>query len=134
MFNGLNRIDSSVINVRGSDWAFPQLNSKFPLSQSAASRVKAAFGAGSIGTKLQSDARAFATLGAETGLRSHEFSDDLDEFDLEIPSEGFSSIADAIEDIRNGKVVLPLSHTHLGYSFSFLLLTDISFSDGCGCR
>ena len=36
------------------------------------------------------------------------FTDDEDEADLDVPSKGFSSISDAIEDIRLGKVCIEI--------------------------
>ncbi|CAI0474368.1 unnamed protein product [Linum tenue] len=58
------------------------------------------------GIKLQPDAVDFATLSAELTPTSTSFSPDNDEYDLDRPTEGFSSIPDAIEDIRQGKFVI----------------------------
>lgn len=58
----------------------------------------------SVGIEIQPDAIAFGTLGADTALTTNGFPIDNDEFDLDHPTEGFSSIPDAIEDIRQGKV------------------------------
>ncbi|KAE9450025.1 hypothetical protein C3L33_18080, partial [Rhododendron williamsianum] len=58
------------------------------------------------GTEIQHDAVAFATLSAEIIPTSMGFHSDDDEFDLDRPTEGFSSIPEAIEDIRQGKFVI----------------------------
>ncbi|KAF7842995.1 bifunctional riboflavin biosynthesis protein RIBA 1, chloroplastic-like [Senna tora] len=60
----------------------------------------------SVGIEVQPDAIAFGTLAADTALTSNGFTADNDEFDLDRPTEGFASIPDAIEDIRQGKMVL----------------------------
>ncbi|KAF8404654.1 hypothetical protein HHK36_009542 [Tetracentron sinense] len=58
------------------------------------------------GIEIQPDAIAFGTLAAETAPTANDFSIDNDEFDLDRPTEGFSSIPEAIEDIRQGKIVI----------------------------
>uniref|UniRef100_A0A5B7CA49 Putative GTP cyclohydrolase II isoform 1 n=1 Tax=Davidia involucrata TaxID=16924 RepID=A0A5B7CA49_DAVIN len=58
------------------------------------------------GIEIQPDAVAFGTLAAEiTPPTSGYFADD-DEFDLDRSAEGFSSIPEALEDIRQGKLVI----------------------------
>ncbi|GAA0152624.1 hydrolase [Lithospermum erythrorhizon] len=52
------------------------------------------------------DSVAFATLPTDIDSLDGGFAVQSDEFDLDLPSEGFSSISDAIEDIRQGKMVL----------------------------
>lgn len=56
-----------------------------------------------IGIEIQPDAIAFGTLTADSIATSTGFPVD-NEFDLDSPTEGFSSIPEAIEDIRQGKV------------------------------
>lgn len=56
------------------------------------------------GVETQPDALSFGTLAADMAPFSSGFSSDNDEYDLDYPIEGFSSIAEAIEDIRQGKV------------------------------
>ncbi|KAF2294158.1 hypothetical protein GH714_007944 [Hevea brasiliensis] len=56
--------------------------------------------------KLQPDAIAFGTLVADTATILSGFPIDNDEFDLDRPTEDFSSIPEAIEDIRQGKMVV----------------------------
>ncbi|KAG5529524.1 hypothetical protein RHGRI_030053 [Rhododendron griersonianum] len=58
------------------------------------------------GTEIQPDAVAFATLSAEMIPTSIGFYSVDDEFDLDRPTEGFSSIPEAIEDICQGKFVI----------------------------
>lgn len=41
----------------------------------------------------------------DSGITSIFFPTDNNEFDLDSPAEGFASIPEAIEDIRQGKVV-----------------------------
>ncbi|GAB4838523.1 Bifunctional riboflavin biosynthesis protein RIBA 1, chloroplastic [Ancistrocladus abbreviatus] len=59
-----------------------------------------------LGIEMQSDAISFGTLAADTAPVSVGFPTNNDEFDLDSPSEGFSSIPEAIEDIRQGKIVV----------------------------
>nr|CAD1826322.1 unnamed protein product [Ananas comosus var. bracteatus] len=55
---------------------------------------------------LQAEAVALGTISADMAPVSDAFSVDNDELDLDCPTEGFSSIAEAIEDIRQGKYVI----------------------------
>lgn len=56
------------------------------------------------GVQMQPDAIAFGTLAAQIAPATDDFFVDKDEFDLDHPTEGFTSIPEAIEDIRQGKV------------------------------
>ncbi|KAL8097452.1 bifunctional riboflavin biosynthesis protein RIBA 1, chloroplastic-like [Apium graveolens] len=58
------------------------------------------------GIEMQPDSIALGTLAAETIPVPSDFSPDGDEFDLDQPTVGFSSIREAIEDIRQGKMVV----------------------------
>ena len=60
---------------------------------------------GSVGVDLQPEAVAFGALSADNAFITNDFSIGNDDRQLDCPSEGFSSIPDAIEDIRRGKVV-----------------------------
>ncbi|KAL4277960.1 hypothetical protein GQ457_03G004430 [Hibiscus cannabinus] len=60
----------------------------------------------SVGIEAQQDTMAFATLAADTAPVNNGFPIDNDDFDLDRPTEGFASIPEAIEDIRQGKMVL----------------------------
>ena len=53
---------------------------------------------------VQADAAALVTITADMAPIIDGFSADDDELDLDLPTEGFSSIPEAIEDIRQGKV------------------------------
>lgn len=52
----------------------------------------------------QPEGTSFGTLAAEITSTTSEFFYNNDELDLDCPTEGFSSVAEAIEDIRQGKV------------------------------
>lgn len=111
--------------MRGSDLAFVRLSSKFPSCLNAVSRIKAALTSGGGDLKdedmvglesAQPDPVALGILGVDTGLTSSGFADDNDDdFDSDSPTKGFASIPEAIEDIRNGKVV---TLCFSGYSFN----------------
>lgn len=59
----------------------------------------------SMGIELQPDLVSFGTLAAEMIPTTLDSSDvDDEEFDLDRPTDGFASIPQAIEDIRQGKV------------------------------
>ncbi|XP_024317660.1 probable bifunctional riboflavin biosynthesis protein RIBA 1, chloroplastic isoform X2 [Brachypodium distachyon] len=55
---------------------------------------------------VQADAAAFGTIAADMAPVVDGFSADDDELDLDLPTEGFSSIPEAIDDIRQGKYVI----------------------------
>lgn len=56
------------------------------------------------GVEIQPDSVVLGALGADMAPTTSGFPVENDEFDLDMPSEGFSTIPEAIEDIRNGKV------------------------------
>ncbi|KAL3617292.1 Bifunctional riboflavin biosynthesis protein RIBA 1, chloroplastic [Castilleja foliolosa] len=58
------------------------------------------------GVELQYDSVALGSLSADISPTTSGFPNENDEFDLDLPSQGFSSITEAIEDIRNGKMVV----------------------------
>lgn len=60
------------------------------------------------GIEVQSDSVVLGTLAADMAPTTSGFPVDNDEFDLDLPSEGLSSIPEAIEDIRRGKVGLSI--------------------------
>ncbi|KAL8223883.1 hypothetical protein R6Q57_019358 [Mikania cordata] len=60
----------------------------------------------SSGIVIQPDSIALGTLAAETTPSMNDFSNLADEYDLDQPTSGFSSISEAIEDIRQGKMVV----------------------------
>jgi len=99
------------------------MNSKFPSSDNAFSRIKATLISGGgdllsypnsndivIGKTLVEDesvpidVQSNGKPAVDTGITSNVFSVDGDEFDLDSPTPGFASIPEAIEDIRQGKV------------------------------
>ncbi|WVZ25021.1 hypothetical protein V8G54_003565 [Vigna mungo] len=112
LFTGLHKFS---LNGHGSDLAFVQLNSSV---SSATCRIKATLTSGrgvlgsypnsnGVGTEGQRDVVAFGTPGIDTAVPAGSgFSDDDDEYDFDTPTEGFASVPEAIEDVRNGKMVL----------------------------
>ncbi|ONK74140.1 uncharacterized protein A4U43_C03F3180 [Asparagus officinalis] len=60
----------------------------------------------SVDSMLQADDVAVGTNAADVASVTDEFSSYDDEVDLDYPTEGFSSIPEAIEDIRQGKFVI----------------------------
>ncbi|KAL8116589.1 bifunctional riboflavin biosynthesis protein RIBA 1, chloroplastic-like isoform X1 [Apium graveolens] len=57
-------------------------------------------------SEIQSDSTALGTLSAETTPSGTNFPMGSDDYDLDHPTVGFSSIPEAIEDIRQGKMVV----------------------------
>uniref|UniRef100_A0A803LGR8 GTP cyclohydrolase II n=1 Tax=Chenopodium quinoa TaxID=63459 RepID=A0A803LGR8_CHEQI len=57
----------------------------------------------SLGIERQADSVSMGALSADTAPTSAGFAAENDECDLDRPTEGFSSIAEAIEDVRQGK-------------------------------
>ncbi|KAL5753379.1 hypothetical protein ACOSP7_023558 [Xanthoceras sorbifolium] len=107
--SGLHSVNPSSPNGSILFW-----RSKLCLSFNKFGRPKAALVSGaypnnnrqSSGIEIQPDTIGFGTLGAEitpatTGLVAND-----DEYDLDRPIEGFASIPEAIEDIRQGKFVI----------------------------
>lgn len=61
-------------------------------------------GKANLSNAVQADAAALGTIAADMAPVVDGFSAADDELDLDCPTEGFSSIPEAIEDIRQGKV------------------------------
>ncbi|CAL9771502.1 unnamed protein product [Musa acuminata subsp. burmannicoides] len=59
-----------------------------------------------VASTLRSDGVALGTIAADTAPVPDAFSIDNGELDLDRPTEGFSSVSEAIEDIRQGKFVI----------------------------
>lgn len=59
-----------------------------------------------LGIEIQPEGVAMGALAADTAPTSVGFPTDNDEFDLDRPTEGFASVPEAIEDIRQGKIVI----------------------------
>ena len=64
----------------------------------------------SSGIVIQPDSIALGSLSAETTPTMSGFSTGADEYDLDQPTTGFSSIPEAIEDIRQGKVCIFITY------------------------
>lgn len=60
----------------------------------------------SSGIEMQPDSISLGTLAAEMIPSMNSFSIAADEYDLDRPTSGFSSVPEAIEDIRQGKMVV----------------------------
>lgn len=73
---------------------------------------------------LQTESVVLGTIAADMAPASDGFFPDDDERDLDLPTAGFSSIQEAIEDIRQGKVG---SHNWLTL-FLFLSRTGLSLT------
>lgn len=124
LFTGLHKFS---LNGHGSDLAFVQLNSSV---SSATCRIKATLTSGrgvlgsypnsnGVGTEGRRDIVAFGTPGIDTAVPvGSGFSDDDDEYDFDTPTEGFASVPEAIEDVRNGKVVAFSVHAICLFLFS----------------
>lgn len=121
MFNGLHSGDLYTANGVSSE-SFIRHNARAHLAIKNDFKINSAFLSGegdvrsqsrgesslfsslSTGTETQTDAVSFGTLAADIVPTTSGFPLDDDEFDLDHPTEGFSSIPEAIEDIRQGKV------------------------------
>ncbi|XP_014519170.1 bifunctional riboflavin biosynthesis protein RIBA 1, chloroplastic [Vigna radiata var. radiata] len=103
-----------------NDAPFVRMNSKFPSSDNAV-RIKAGGGdllsypksndivigknlVGDESVRIDVQYNGLPTI--DTVITSNVFSVDGDEFDLDSPTAGFASIPEAIEDIRQGKMVV----------------------------
>ncbi|KAM7252478.1 hypothetical protein ACFE04_024361 [Oxalis oulophora] len=124
LLNGLHYVNLFSENVYTPNLALPRLVSKSSSGIRGIGKIRAAVISGegdllsyqksestlvddhTAGIETQSDAVAFGTLAADTVLATNSFAPDNDEFDLDYPTEGFSSIPEAIEDIRQGKMVV----------------------------
>ncbi|KAL2343820.1 hypothetical protein Fmac_005105 [Flemingia macrophylla] len=102
LFNGLPKFSFSG---HGSDLAVVQLNPKVP---KAVIKAKLTSGVRDFGSyPNSSDVVAFGTLGADTAVPAGSgFSDEDEDYDFDSPTGGFASISEAVEDIRNGKMVV----------------------------
>lgn len=121
MFNGLHSGDVYSVNGVSSE-SFIRLNARAHFTIKNDFKIKSTFlssegdalsqsrGDSSLfsslftGTETQPDAVAFGTLAADVVPTTNGFPLDNDEFDLDRPTQGFSSVPEAIEDVRQGKV------------------------------
>ncbi|KAI7727980.1 hypothetical protein M8C21_002825 [Ambrosia artemisiifolia] len=90
-----SRLRASILPIDGS----------FPVKGKRVNSIEKNGASVSSGIVIQPDSIALGTLAAET-TSLNDFSTAADELDLDQPTPGFSSIADAIEDIRQGKMVV----------------------------
>ncbi|XP_022740616.1 bifunctional riboflavin biosynthesis protein RIBA 1, chloroplastic-like [Durio zibethinus] len=99
-FKGVGKIRAALVSGEGDVLSYPNGNGVVA--------GKTGFVNGIVdqptGIEIQPDAIGFETLAAEvTPMTSGFFSD---EYDLDRPTQGFASIPEAIEDIRQGKLVI----------------------------
>ncbi|CAL0309489.1 unnamed protein product [Lupinus luteus] len=110
--NGLPSVNSIVRNGFGPDLRFVRLNSKFSSNNNTVSRIKATLISGggdllSYPNSKDVEKNDIQAIEESTGTEVQpDFSDDTNELDLDEPTPGFASIAEAIEDIRQGKMVV----------------------------
>lgn len=97
-FKGAGKVSAALVSGEGDVLSYPNSN--------GAVTGKTGFVNGLVdqptGIEIQPDAIGFGTLAAEITPMTRGFSSD--EYDLDHPTEGFASIPEAIEDIRQGKV------------------------------
>ncbi|KAF5448461.1 hypothetical protein F2P56_028996 [Juglans regia] len=128
LFNRLHSVNPSLARRYTADFPLIRLGGKLPLSIKGVGKTRATVISGegdllsyangngveennsligdqSVGLGVQPDVVAFRTLAADTALTGSGFPI-YDEFDMDLPTEGFSSIPEAIEDIRQGKIVV----------------------------
>ncbi|KAL8504114.1 hypothetical protein ACS0TY_022735 [Phlomoides rotata] len=125
IFNGLHHGNIQCVNGVES---FRGLSAKFGLSIKVTVRIKstlfstenghlpyvvgsdvaseALINDVSSGVEIQSDSVVLGALAADMAPTTSGFPIKNDEYDLDVPLKGFSSIPKAIEDVRNGKMVL----------------------------
>ncbi|KAK6156774.1 hypothetical protein DH2020_011022 [Rehmannia glutinosa] len=75
-------------------------------SAGSSGAISSVIGDVSGGVEVQSDSVVLGALAADMAPTTSGFPVENDEFDLDLPSEGFSCISEAIEDIRKGKMVV----------------------------
>ncbi|EOX92010.1 GTP cyclohydrolase II isoform 2 [Theobroma cacao] len=99
-FKGAGKVSAALVSGEGDVLSYPNSN--------GAVTGKTGFVNGLVdqptGIEIQPDAIGFGTLAAEITPMTRGFSSD--EYDLDHPTEGFASIPEAIEDIRQGKLVI----------------------------
>ncbi|XP_065875165.1 bifunctional riboflavin biosynthesis protein RIBA 1, chloroplastic-like isoform X2 [Euphorbia lathyris] len=100
-FNGNGRARASLITGDDDLLSIQNNNAVSVQSASIAKNLNQ-----SSAIELQPDAIGFGTLSAEITPTTSAFFPNDDEYDLDCPTDGFSSIWEAIEDIRQGKLVI----------------------------
>ncbi|RZC55983.1 hypothetical protein C5167_014842 [Papaver somniferum] len=98
-FNGLRCDNSFGANANTSSFSMIRLSN----SREGGSRLRVAVVSGDEHAKLSG---AFETLAADMILTTDDFFMDKDEPDWDTPTGGFASVDEAIEDIRQGKMVI----------------------------
>ncbi|KAL5854989.1 hypothetical protein ACOSQ3_004823 [Xanthoceras sorbifolium] len=129
LFSGLHHTNSLLANGHTSNLAMIQLATKSSINIKGVGKSRAMLISGGgdllsnpngknlaakstlldeqlVVTEEQLDATAFGALSADATPEAIGFAIDNDAFDSDFPTEGFSSIPEAIEDIRQGKLVV----------------------------
>ncbi|KVH93401.1 3,4-dihydroxy-2-butanone 4-phosphate synthase, RibB [Cynara cardunculus var. scolymus] len=96
---GDGKLRASLLPIDGVDGGFP-------VNHTSTNGVEKNGVSMSSGIVIQPDSIALGTLSAETTPSMNGFVTGADEYDLDQPTSGFSSIPEAIEDIRQGKMVV----------------------------
>ncbi|KMT01553.1 hypothetical protein BVRB_9g215540 [Beta vulgaris subsp. vulgaris] len=97
-FKGKFRTRAALVSGEGDLLSYSSNNGM--LGQTALNKDQ------SHGVEMQADVVALGALSADTAPTSVGFAIDNDECDLDRPTPGFASIAEAIEDVRQGKIVI----------------------------
>ncbi|PIA52015.1 hypothetical protein AQUCO_01000120v1 [Aquilegia coerulea] len=100
-FKGELRVRASVVSGEGDCLSYPKRNTTAGKINRTRMQINV-----STGVEMQPDAITMGTLSADMIPTADSFSDATDELDLDTPTEGFASIPEALEDIRQGKLVI----------------------------
>ncbi|KAL3611712.1 hypothetical protein D5086_002732 [Populus alba] len=118
LFNGLHVVNSFCANGNALNLALIRLDGcKSSFGIKGAGKTRATLisgddllsysnGNGVAAKSTLLDNGSVGTLSAGTASITNDFSVGNDDHELDLPTEGFSSIPDAIEDIRQGKIVV----------------------------
>lgn len=109
----LHLTTKSCSKTKGDGRIRASLDGSFPVNQRRINGIEKSGVSVSSGIVIQADSIAMGALAAETTPTVNDFFTDADEYDLDQPTTGFSSIPEAIEDIRQGKVCI--------LSFSYII-------------
>ncbi|GMJ03465.1 Arabidopsis thaliana riboflavin A1, riboflavin A1, RED FLUORESCENT IN DARKNESS 1 [Hibiscus trionum] len=104
-FNGLHRTNLFFANGYTSDLAFIRLGHRSSFVIQSVGKTTTALRSGEGDLPSNSNGNGVSKNADATSI-SNGFPIDDDEFDSDRPTEGFASIPEAIEDIRQGKMVV----------------------------
>ncbi|KAF9610630.1 hypothetical protein IFM89_023705 [Coptis chinensis] len=98
---GDSRVRAAVLSGEGDLLSYPNGNTASGQSILVGKQINL-----SPGVDLHADAITLGTLSADVTPGADDFFLVKDDYDLDLPTEGFASISEAIEDIRRGKFVI----------------------------